>query len=142
MTIRDNFEKVLNFLTEAKADAEMIEFVKTRIEQEEKARETAKAKRLEKNGGEKKDPSQSEFYTALRGEIYKVLSTDFQTGDELIAKANVKTPAGKPVLAAQVAMALKPLVADGTVITGEMKVSYTDKNNLTKETMRKAYRLA
>lgn len=141
-TVRENFENTLEFLKGANAPAEIVEFIAGRIAQEEKARETAKAKRLEKNGGEKKDPSQSEFYTSLRDSLYKVLTTTAMTGDELVEAAGVTTASGKPVLAAQVAMALKPLVSDGTVVIEEKKVSYTDKNNLTKESLRKAYRLA
>ena len=141
-TVRENFENTLEFLKGANAPDELIEFIAGRVAQEQKARESAKAKRLEKNGGEKRDPSQSEFYTTLRDAIYKVMSTDLQTGDALVAAAGVNTPSGKPVLAAQVAMALKPLIADGTVVVGEVKVAYTDKQGLSKESLRKAYRLA
>lgn len=141
-TVRENYVSVMEYLKNTNAPAELVEFMATRVAQEEKARESAKAKRIEKNGGERKNTYDSPFYTNLRNEIYKVLTTNFQTGDELISKADVKTDNGKTVLAAQVAMALKPLIADGTVVVGEVKVSYTDKHNLTKESMRKAYKLA
>lgn len=142
MTIKENYTAVANFLSENKAPAEMIEFITGRIAQEDKARETAKAKRLEKNGGEKKDPANSEFYTNLRESLYKVLTTEFQTGDALVSAAKATTANGKAVLAAQVAMALKPLVEDGTVVIGEVKVSYIDGKGLKKESLRKAYKLA
>jgi 6-phosphogluconate dehydrogenase len=142
MTIRENYVAIKDFMTANGAAAELVEFVESRIAQEDKARETAKAKRLEKNGGEKKDATQSEFYTDLREKLYKSLTTEFQTGADLVAKAAVTTPAGKAVLAAQVAMALKPLIEDGSVICDSVKVSYVDKQGLNKESMRKAYKLA
>ena len=142
MTIRENYVALKEFLETNGAAAELVDFVDTRIAQEDKARETAKAKRLEKNGGEKKDPSQSEFYTSLRDTLYAALTTEFQTGSDLVAAAGATTPAGKPVLAAQVAMALKPLLEDGTVICDGIKVSYVDKQGLNKESIRKAYKLA
>lgn len=142
MTIKENYTAVANFLSEKNAPAEMIDFITGRIAQEDKARETAKAKRLEKNGGEKKDPANSEFYTTLRESLYKVLTTEFQTGDALVSAAKATTANGKAVLAAQVAMALKPLVEDGTVVIGEVKVSYVDAKGLNKESLRKAYKLA
>ena len=142
MTIRENYAAVKDFMVANGANEELIAFVDSRIAQEDKARETAKAKRLEKNGGEKKDASQSEFYTTLRGQLYEALTTEFQTGADLVANAGVTTPAGKPVLAAQVAMALKPLIEEGTVICDGVKVTYTDKQGLNKESIRKAYKLA
>lgn len=142
MTIKENYTAVAEFLTANGASTEMIDFINGRIAQEDKARENAKNKRLEKNGGEKKDPANSEFYTGLRESIYKVLTTEFQTGDALVSAAKAVTTNGKPVLAAQVAMALKPLIADGTVVVGEIKVAYTDTKGLAKETLRKAYKLA
>ena len=142
MTIRENYVAIQEFLASNGADAELVEFVASRIAQEDKARETAKAKRLEKNGGEKKDASQSEFYTTLRAQLCDALTTEFQTGSDLVANAGVTTPAGKPVLAAQVAMALKPLIDEGTVICDGVKVTYTDKQGLKKESIRKAYKLA
>ena len=142
MTIRENYVALKEFAEANGASAEMVEFIDSRIAQEDKARETAKAKRLEKNGGEKKDASQSEFYTTLRSALYAALTTEFQTGSDLVDHAGVTTPAGKPVLAAQVAMALKPLIAEGTVICDGVKVTYTDKQGLKKESIRKAYKLA
>lgn len=142
MTIRENYVALKDFCSANGADAALIEFIDTRIAQEDKARESAKAKRLEKNGGEHKNVSQSEFYTNLRSALYNVLTTEFQTGADLVEKAKIVTPNGKPVLAAQVAMALKPLTEDGTVICDGIKVSYTDKQGLNKESIRKAYRLA
>ena len=142
MTIRENYVAIKDFCVANGADAALVEFIDSRIAQEDKARESAKAKRLEKNGGEHKDVAQSEFYVNLRTSLYNVLTTEFQTGDALVAAAKVMTPNGKPVLAAQVAMAFKPLLADGTVICDGIKVSYTDKNGLNKESIRKAYRLA
>ena len=142
MTIRENYVALKEFAEANGAAPELIEFVDSRIAQEDKARESAKAKRLEKNGGEKKDPSQSEFYTTLREKLYAALTTEFQTGADLVDNAGVTTPAGKPVLAAQVAMALKPLIEDGTVIADGIKVAYVDKQGLNKESIRKAYKLA
>jgi hypothetical protein len=142
MTIKENYSAIANFLSANNAPADMIEFVNGRIAQEDKARENAKAKRLEKNGGEKKDPANSEFYTGLRESIYKVLTTEFQTGDALVTAANAVTTNGKPVLAAQVAMALKPLIEDGTVVTGQIKVAYVNGKGLNTESLRKAYKLA
>lgn len=142
ITIKDNYVAIAAFLKDAGAPAEMIEFVETRIAQEEKTRETAKAKRLEKNGGEKKEACNSEYYTNLRETIYKVLTTEFQTGDALITASHAVSSKGTPVLPPQVATALKPLIADGTVVCGEVKVSFTDSKGLTKETLRRAYKLA
>ena len=142
MTIRENYVAIKDFITANGADEELVAFVDSRIAQEDNARETAKAKRLEKNGGEKKDASQSEFYTTLRTALYNALTTEFQTGSDLVDNAGVTTPAGKPVLAAQVAMALKPLIEEGTVICDGVKVTYTDKQGLKKESIRKAYKLA
>lgn len=142
ITVKENYELVAAFLKDNGADAALIDFINGRIAQEEKARASAKAKRLEKNGGEKKDPSDSEFYTELREAIYKVLTTELQTGDALVEAAGATTKNGKPVLAAQVAMALKPLIADGTVVTGEVKVEFTNNKGLKTESMRKGYRLA
>lgn len=142
MTVSENYNAILTFLKDNSADAELVAFVEGRIAQENKARESAKAKRLEKNGGEKKNAADSEFYTNLRNAIYKVLTTDFKTGDALISEANVVTPNGKKVLAAQVAMALKPMITDGTVVVGDIIVDFTDKNGLKKQVIRKAYKLA
>ena len=140
MTIRENYVAIKDFMTANGANEEMVAFVESRIAQEDKARETAKAKRLEKNGGEKRDVSQSDFYVALRTTVYNKLTTEFQTGDALVA--GEKTAAGKNYLAAQVATALKPLIEDGTVISDKVKVAYIDKNGLNKESMRTAYQLA
>lgn len=142
MTVYENFESVLSFLADNDASAEMVEFIQSRMDQEAKARANAKAKRLEKNGGEKKDPANSDFYTNLRNAISAVLTGDFQTGDDLVKASGVTTPSGKRVLAAQVATALKPLVADGTVETGEVIVTITNKQGLTQQTIRKGYKLA
>ena len=142
MTVYENFESVLGFLADNDAPSELCEFVQSRMDQEAKARAAAKAKRLEKNGGEKKDPANSEFYTSLRNSISSVLTNDFQTGDDLIKAAGATTPSGKPVLAAQVATALKPLVSNGSVVTGEVVVTIVDKKGLTKQTIRKGYKLA
>ena len=142
MTIRENYVAIKDFLAAHNADEELLAFVDTRIAQEDKARDTAKAKRLEKNGGEKKDASQSEFYSTLRAQLYNALTTEFQTGNDLVTNAHVTTPAGKAVLAAQVAMALKPLIDEGTVICDGVKTVYVDKQGLKKESIRKAYKLA
>lgn len=142
MTVRENYEGIVEFLKANNGPAEYVEFVESRIAQEIKSRENAKAKRLEKNGGEVKDPANSEFYTMVRDGIYKVLSTELQTGDELIAASGVKSASGKAILAAQVAIALKPYVANGTVVEGEVKRTTTNAKGLTSEVMRKAYRLA
>jgi hypothetical protein len=140
MTIRENYAALKEFVAAHNGTEEMLAFIDTRIAQEDKAREAAKAKRIEKNGGEKRDVSQSDFYVALRNQIYPKLTTEFQTGDALVA--GEQTPAGKTYLAAQVATALKPLIADGTVISDKVKVAYVDKNGLNKESMRTAYKLA
>lgn len=132
MTNVEKFNAVLAFLNENGADAALVEFVQSRIDQDTKAKENAAAKRLEKNGGVKKDAADSDFYKGLREAIYKVMTTEFQTGDALIAAAKVVTPAGKPVLAAQVAMALKPLLAKGDIVAGEIVVDFVDKQGLHK----------
>lgn len=141
-TVYENYVSTLNFLKEANAPEEMISFIDGRIGQLEKNRELAKERREKKNGGEKKDIAQSDFYSGLRDSIYKVMTTEFQTGDSLVEASDFVSSSGKRPLAAQVAVALKPLVADGTVIVGEVKVSTTDKQGLIKESLRKAYRLA
>ena len=141
-TVYENYVSTLNFLKEANAPEEMISFIDGRIGQLEKNRELAKERREKKNGGEKKDIAQSDFYSGLRDSIYKVMTTEFQTGDSLVEASDFVSSSGKKPLAAQVAVALKPLVADGTVIVGEVKVSTTDKQGLIKESLRKAYRLA
>lgn len=141
-TVYENYVSTLNFLKEANAPEEMISFIDGRISQLEKNRELAKERREKKNGGEKKDIAQSDFYSGLRDSIYKVMTTEFQTGDSLVEASDFVSSSGKKPLAAQVAVALKPLVADGTVIVGEVKVSTTDKQGLIKESLRKAYRLA
>lgn len=141
-TIVEKYAAVLAFLNEKGADATLVEFIQSRIDQDTKAKENAAAKRLEKNGGVKKDAADSDFYKGLREAIYKVMTTEFQTGDALIAAAKVVTPAGKPVLAAQVAMALKPLLAKGDIVKGEVIVDYTGKDGLMHQSKRAAYRLA
>lgn len=142
MTVFENYVAVSEFLKSKGAPAELVEFVDGRCAQEQKSRETAKAKRLEKTGGVKRDASESEFYTALRASLYKALTTDYKTGKQLIEVCDFKNPSGKAVLPAQVAMALKPLIADGTVVIGEVKVAHTNAQGLTSETMQKAYKLA
>lgn len=142
MSVHDNFVKVVEFLSANGADEEMIEFINSRIAQDENAKAKAKAKRLEKNGGEKKDPADSPFYTEVRDAIYKVLTTTPIVAEELIKKANIVSPSGKQILAAQVGMALKPLVKDGTVVVEDVKYTITGKNGLNREVIRKGYRLA
>lgn len=142
MTVIENFIATKNHLEATGAPAEMVDFIQSRIDLVTKSQEHTKAKRLEKNGGEKKDISNSEFYTSLRDAIYKVVSTTPATGDALIAASGFKSQSGKPVLAAQVATALKPLLEDGTIVTEDVKVEVVDKHGLKKETLRKGYRLA
>ena len=142
MTIHDQFIEVIDFLKEVDAPQDMVDFMESRADMVAKASENAKAARIKKNGGVQKDVAQSDFYVTLRDKIYKVLSTDPQTGDELLSKIDNITPNGKAYLAAQVAVALKPLIADGTVKTGEKKVAYVNKKGLNQESFRNAYSLA
>lgn len=142
ITVVEKFSEVRDTLVAAGAPAEQIEFIQSRIDLTTKAQENAKTKRLEKNGGEKKDICQSEFYSSLRDAIYKVMTTELASGDELVVKSGFKSASGKAVLAAQVATALSPLVADGTVVVGQIKVETVGKDGLKKEALRKAYKLA
>lgn len=141
-TIRENYNSVNEFLKANNAPSELIDFVDSRIAQEDKQAASAKAKRLEKTGGVKKDPAQSEFYTTLRNDLMGVMTTEFQTGDALVAACGAVSSKGTPVLAAQVATALKPAVADGSVIVSEIKCSVVGKDGLSRETLRKGYKLA
>ena len=81
MTVRENYEAIKNYLVETKAPEDMIAFVASRIEQDEKAKANAQKKRLEKNGGVKKDPAFSEYYTGLRNAIMNVMTNEAQTGE-------------------------------------------------------------
>lgn len=141
-TVYEMFNDTLDFLVANHAPEEIVGFVQSRADQVVKASESAKAARAKKNGGEKKDVAQAGFYVALREKIYPVLTTAATTGDELLAKIDNKTPNGKAYLAAQVAVAMKPLVEDGTVLVAEKKVTYIDKKGLKQEALRKAYSLA
>ncbi len=136
MTVRENFEAVKEFLIANGADPELIDFMTSRIAQDEKAKENAKKKRLEKNGGEKKDPAYSEYYTNLRNAVLDVMTGDPQTGAELATKAGVSA------LAAQVALALKPAIADGTVVKEDVVVEFTNKKGLVNQTVRTGYKRA
>lgn len=142
VTVREMFGEVLNFLVDNEASQELVEFMEGRLDQAVKASESAKAARLKKTGGVKKDVTQADFYVGLRDKIYPNLTIEAQTGDELLAKIENVTPNGKNYLAAQVAVALKPLAEEGTVIVSKKKVSFTDKHGLKKETLRTAYALA
>lgn len=142
LTILENFQEVEAYLKDVEAPEDLIEFITGRIEQAEKAAESAKAARLKKTGGEKKDVTQSDFYVGLRDKIYPVLTVEPQVGDELLGQIDNVTPNGKEYLAAQIAVALKPLVQDGTVVVSKKKVEFEDKNGLKKETLRTAYNLA
>lgn len=141
-TILESFKEVEAFLKDVEAPEDLLEFVAGRIEQAEKAAESAKASRLKKTGGEKKDVTQSDFYVGLRDKIYPVLTVNAQVGDELLGQIDNVTPNGKEYLAAQIAVALRPLVEDGTVIVGKKKVEFVDKQGLKKETLRTSYQLA
>lgn len=141
-TIRENYTSINEFLKANGAPSDLIEFVDSRIAQEDKQAASAKAKRLEKTGGVKKDPAFSEFYTALRSDLMGVMTTDFQTGDALVAACGAVSSKGTPVLAAQVATALKPAVADGTVVVEDIKCTVTGKDGLSRETLRRGYKLA
>lgn len=141
-TILEMFEEVHEYLEDTEAPEEMVEFMVGRIEQTKKASEKAKAARLKKTGGEKKDVAQADFYVDLRNKIYPVLTTEQQTGDELLGQIENITPNGKQYLAAQVAVALKPLVGDGTVVVGKKVAEYKNKAGLVQQTMRTAYKLA
>ena len=141
MTILDNFEAVLTYLEDTQADAELIEFISGRIAQEKKARDAA-AERRKANGGEKKDPAMSEFYTKARETLTTALTAEFQTGDELVSASGAKTNNDKPLLAPQVATALKPLVESGEVVVDSVIREYTDSKGLVKQASRKAYKLA
>jgi len=142
MTVRENYEAIMNFLLENGAPEELSTFIQSRIDQDAKAKAQAKAKREAKNGGVKKDPADSPFYTELRNKVMGVMTADFQSGDALIKASGVTTPSGKAVLAAQVAMALKPAVESGTVVVGEVVEQVTGKDGLKRESLKKGYKLA
>ena len=142
MTVRENFEAIKNFLVENNADAALVEFVDGRLAQDAKAKAAAQKKRQEKNGGVKKDAANSPFYTALRENIMGVMNSEFQSGDALIKASGMVTPSGKTVLAAQVAMALKPAIESGVVIVGQVVEEVTGKDGLKRESQKKAYKLA
>lgn len=136
MTVRENFEAVKEFLVANGADQELVDFMTSRIAQDEKAKANAKQKRLEKNGGEKKDPAFSEYYTNLRTAIMNVMTNEPQTGAELAEKAGVSA------LAAQVAIALRPVLADKTVISEDVVTEFTNKKGLVNQTVRTGYKRA
>ena len=142
MTVLDQFNEVYDFLTENDAPEEMAAFIESRALQVSKSAESAKAARIKKNGGEKKETAQAEYYVTLRNKLYPILSTAPQTGAELLAQIDTLNPNGKPYQNMQVATAFQPLIADGTVVTTEKKVAYVDKNGLNKESMHVAYALA
>ena len=141
MTILDNFYEVHDFLVDSGADATLVEFVAGRIEQEEKQRKAA-AERRAANGGEKKDVSQSEYYTALREEIIPFLTTEAKANRDIIEEGGLTNKDGtKPLMPAQLATALKPLVEDGTVIVEDVIVD-DEKDGLKVQKRLKGYKLA
>lgn len=142
MTILESFKEVEAYLKDVEAPEDLVAFIEGRIEQAEKTAESAKASRLKKTGGEKKDTSQSDFYVGLREKIYPVLTVEAQAGSELLDQIDNVTPNGKEYLAAQIAVALRPLIEDGTVVVSKKKVEFMDKEGLKKETLRTAYNLA
>ena len=136
MTVRENYEAIKNYLVETKAPEDMIAFVASRIEQDEKAKANAQKKRLEKNGGVKKDPAFSEYYTGLRNAIMNVMTNEAQTGEQL-AKA-----AGVSALSAQIAIALRPVLEDKTVVAEDVVCEYTNTKGLVNQSVRKGYKRA
>ena len=136
MTVRENFEAIKTYLVETGAPEEMVDFIASRISQDEKAKANAKAKRLEKNGGVKKDPAYSEYYTNLRNAIMNVMTKEAQTGEQL-AKA-----AGTKALSAQVGLALRPVVEDGTVVAEDVICEYTNNKGLVMQSVRTGYKRA
>ena len=137
MTVRENLEAVKDFLVDNGANEELVEFIETRIAQDVRAKEAAAKKR---EGAEKKDAADSEFYTAMRAQLEGVLTGDFKTGFELIAEIGGVTPNGKKMLPAQVATALKPLIADKSVVVGEKVVEKVNAEGLKSQTKQKAYK--
>lgn len=138
-SVVDLFAEVADFLTDNDAAVELVDFIESRLAQTVKAAEQAKAARLKKNGGEKKDVSDADFYVSLREKITPVLTTEPQTGDELLAQIDNVTPNGKAYLSAQVAVALRPLIQDNSVAVTDKKVAYVNKKGLSQETFRSAY---
>jgi len=136
MTVRENYEAIKSYLVETEAPEEMVAFVTSRIEQDEKAKANAQKKRLEKNGGVKKDPAFSEYYTNLRNSVMNVMTNEAQTGEQL-AKA-----AGLQVLSAQIAIALRPVIEDKTVLTEDIVCEYTNKKGLVNQSVRTGYKRA
>lgn len=141
MTIGQQFEELYTYLVETDAPTDFIEFVDGRISQMTKANARAKELRAAK-AGEKKNATQSDFYVTLREKLADVLTTELQTGGELLDQIDNMTANGKPYLAAQVATALKPLVEDGTIVVEKKKVAYENKHGLQQESLRQAYRFA
>ena len=146
MTVQEKYQVIHEVLmggtiTELQRN-ELIDFVDKKAEGEVAARERAKAKRLEKNGGVKKDVTESDYYVSLRNALYKVLTTEPKTCDQLLADSKYVNASGKKIIAPQVGIALKPLLADGTVVETNIIVTITGKDGLKKETSRKAFKLA
>lgn len=138
MTVLELFKAVLEHLQDTGADKALVDFIDSRIEQEEKSRAKAKEKRASQP---RKKAENSPFYSELREVLSAGLTDEPQTGQELVEATGAKTTKDTPVLAPQVATALKPLVESGEVIVESVKRKY-EKDGLKKEVMRKAYRLA
>ncbi len=118
---------------------ELGDFIDNEMTMLMKAQAQAKAKRVEKNGGEAKDITQSDFYSKVRAEALAVIGSEAVTGDEIAAQIPTRTASGNPVLAAQIATALKPAVENGTLVKCMKEHKYEDKNGLTQTSLRKAY---
>ena len=141
-TVLENYESTLEFLKTANAPEDLVDFIAKKIAQEKKTREAAKTKRFEETGGVKKDAAFSEFYQGIRDKVMPCISKQLKTGDELSVESGAVNSSGTPVLAAQIATALRPLINDGVIVVEEKKINYTDSKGLNKEAYRKAYRLA
>lgn len=140
MTIADHYEEITAFLAENDAPDYLVEFMEGRLDQHNKTREAARASRKEK-AGEKKDPAQADFYVDLRNRLMPVLTPELQTGAELLEQIDNVTPNGSNYIAAQVAIALRPLAEDGTVEVATKVHENVDEKGLIRQTQRTAYRL-
>lgn len=141
ITNKELFIEVVNFLIEKNAPEELVTFIDSRIDQLDRAAKYAKEARA-KNGGEPKDPAQSDFYVNLRDKLTPVLTQEAQSGKELLAQIDNVTPNGKEYLVAQISLALKPLVEAEEVVVERKVYTVTGSNGLQKETLLQTYRLA
>lgn len=139
MTVLEKYQAVLEVLVAAEADGELVEFIESRIEQDQKSREKAAEKR---KGAPKKDIAQSPFYAGVREAIVPHVSGEFMTASELVELAGVVDKNGNPVQSMHVSTALRPAVEDGTLIKGQKIVTITNKAGLEEQKSHTAYKLA